>query len=169
MLTFFLLGIGVAPTMAQTSSQEQTKEGQAPAKAGQSAKESGSSTETKPASSGPYSGDIWHRSTLTGDWRGVRNDLAAKGITFDMSVTQVYQGILGGGKDETWRYSGRGDTTINVDTQKLGLWPGGFFTLEMEGNWANSVNEQTGALMPVNTNQTFPLPTGDHFNLPDFA
>jgi hypothetical protein len=52
----------------------------------------------------PYSGDIWHRSTLTGDWFGVRNDLAAKGITFDMSLTQVYQGILSGGKDIAWKY-----------------------------------------------------------------
>jgi len=42
----------------------------------------------------PYSGDIWHRSTLTGDWGGVRNDLAAKGITFDMSLTQVGQGVV---------------------------------------------------------------------------
>src|SRR3990172_7826606 len=68
----------------------------------------------------PYSGDIWHRSTLTGDWFGVRNDLAAKGITFDMSLTQVGQGVVDGGKDEGWKYGGRGDLTINVDTQKLG-------------------------------------------------
>ena len=25
----------------------------------------------------PYSGDIWNRSTLTGDWGGLRNELAA--------------------------------------------------------------------------------------------
>jgi len=88
----------------------------------------------------PYSGDIWHRSTLTGDWFGVRNDLAAKGITFDMSLTQVYQGIVSGGKDEAWKYGGRGDLRFNLDTQKLGLWPGGFFTVEVEGNFTNSVN-----------------------------
>ena len=139
MVAIVLLGLDVEPTLAQ-----------------------GSST-------APYSGDIWHRSTLTGDWWGVRNELAAKGITFDMSLTQVYQGILSGGKDETWKYGGRGDTTINVDTQKLGLWPGGFFTLEMEGNWANSVNGLTGALMSVNTNQTFPLPIGYHFDLPNVS
>jgi len=97
----------------------------------------------------PYSGDIWHRSTLTGDWFGVRNDLAAKGITFDMSLTQVYQGIVSGGKDEAWKYGGRGDLTFHLDTQKLGLWPGGFFTVEVEGNFTNSVNGLTGALNPV--------------------
>ena len=84
------------------------------------------------SSANPYSGDFWSRSTLTGDWGGVRNDLAKKGVTFDLSLTQVYQGILVGGKDELWKYSGRGDLTINVDTQKLGLWPGGFFTAEVE-------------------------------------
>src|SRR5262249_15930958 len=26
----------------------------------------------------PYSGDIWRRSTLTGDWGGLRNELAVK-------------------------------------------------------------------------------------------
>ena len=41
-----------------------------------------------------YSGDFWSRSTLTGDWGGVRNDLAKKGVTFDLSLTQVYQGIV---------------------------------------------------------------------------
>jgi porin len=99
MLAILLLGLGVEPTLAEAPS--------APS----------------------YSGDLWNRSTLTGDWFGVRNDLAAKGITFDMSLTQVYQGIVDGGKDEAWKYGGRGNLTFNLDTHKLGLWPGGFFTV----------------------------------------
>jgi len=43
---------------------------------------------------------------------------------------------------------------------------GGFFNLELEGNWASSVNQNTGALMPVNTSQMFPLPPGDIFGVP---
>lgn len=121
-----------------------------------------------------YSGDFWTRSTLTGDWWGVRNDLAAKGITFDMSLTQVGQGVVDGGKDEGWKYGGRGDLILNVDTQKLGLWPGGFLMVEVEGNFAkgdfaDSVNAQTGALMPVNSNQLYPMPTGDNLNIPQVA
>ncbi len=54
-----------------------------------------------------YSGDFWSRSTLTGDWGGVRNDLASKGVAFDASLTQVTQGIVGGGKDDLWKYGGR--------------------------------------------------------------
>ena len=42
----------------------------------------------------PYSGDLWTRSTLSGDWWGVRNEMAAKGVTLDMSLTQAAQGIV---------------------------------------------------------------------------
>lgn len=117
----------------------------------------------------PYSGDFFRRSTLTGDWGGVRNDLAEKGVTVGLSLTQVGQGVVSGGKDGTWDYGGRSNLTMNVDTQKLGLWPGGFFTLEVEGNWADSVNGKTGALMPVNSNQLYPVPTGDNLNVPMLA
>lgn len=121
----------------------------------------------------PYSGDIWSRSTLTGDWWGLRNDLAAKGITLDVSLTQVTQGIVSGGKEKLWLYGGgRGDITLNVDSQKLGLWPGGFLGFEAEGNFIpednflKTVNGKTGALMPVNSNQLYPTPAGDNFNVP---
>ena len=114
----------------------------------------------------PYSGDVWSRSTLTGDWGGLRSELAAKGVTLDMNVTQVGQGVVGGGKNGAWEYGGRGDLILNLDSGKLGLWPGGFFNFEMEGNWASSVNPKTGALMPVNHSQLYPLSPGDIFGVP---
>src|SRR5215471_3828749 len=114
----------------------------------------------------PYSGDLWSRSTLTGDWGGLRNEWAEKGVTIDLNVTQIGQGVVNGGKSGAWQYGGRGDLTINLDSQKLGLWPGGFFNLELEGNWARSVNRNTGALMPVNTSQTLPEPPGGIFGVP---
>ena len=139
MLAIVLFGLDVEPTLAQESSTT------------------------------PYSGDLWSRSTLTGDWGGVRNDLAAKGVTVDLSLTQIYQGIVGGGKDDNWKYGGRGNLTVNVDTQKLGLWPGGFLTLEVEGNFNQSVNSQTGALMPVNSNQLYPTPGSENLNVPQVS
>jgi porin len=114
----------------------------------------------------PYSGDLLNRSTLTGDWGGFRNEWAAKGVTINLDITQVGQGVVSGGKSSAWQYGGRGDLLINLDSQKLGLWPGGFFNLELEGNWASSVNSSTGALMPVNSNQLYPLPPGDIFGVP---
>ncbi len=118
--------------------------------------------ETPPAT--PYSGDIWTRSTLTGDWGGLRNQLAEKGVTLDLSVTQIGQGVVRGGKSGAWQYGGRGDIVMNIDSQKLGLWPGAFLNLEAEGNWASAVNGNTGALMPVNNSQILPLP-GENFDL----
>jgi porin len=121
----------------------------------------------------PYSGDLWTRSTLSGDWGGLRNDLATKGVTIDLSLTQAAQGIVHGGKDTGWQYGGgRGDLNLSLDTQKLGWWPGGFLTVEAEGNFTpadtlrKSINGRTGALMPVNSNQFYPTPAGDNFNLP---
>jgi porin len=109
------------------------------------------------------------RSTLTGDWSGVRNDWAAKGVTFDINLTQIGQGNVSGGKKIGWEYGGRGDLTLNVDTGKMGLWPGGFFAVEVEGNFGNSINSYTGALMPVNTNQIFPMANSDQINVPEIS
>jgi porin len=123
------------------------------------------------SSSNPYSGELGYRSTLTGDWGGARNCLSNKGVIFDLTLTQVFQGILGGGKTHPANWGSRGDLTITVDTQKLGLWPGGFLTLEAEGNvsteshFFDSVNGQTGALMPVNSNQLYPKANGNNLNM----
>lgn len=38
----------------------------------------------------PWSGDVWTRSQLTGDWAGTRNDLARSGLTFFGDITQYY-------------------------------------------------------------------------------
>jgi porin len=126
--------------------------------------------------SSPYTGGFWTRSTLTGDWGGLRNDLATKGVTIDMSLTQVGQGIVYGGKDTGWQYGGgRGNITLKLDSEKLGLWSGGFLTVEAEGNFIpqdnlfKSVNGKSGALMPVNSSQFYPMPAGDNFNLPQVA
>lgn len=115
-----------------------------------------------------YSGDIWSRSTFTGDWGGVRNDLAKKGITFDIYATQTYQGVTSGGKTHDWQYSGRGDITLSVDTGKLGMWAGGFLTIEAEGNWGKDVNLNTGSLIPVDENHLFPIPFQNAFGIPQF-
>lgn len=116
-----------------------------------------------------YSGDFLTRSTLTGDWDGYRDDLAEKGVTLDMDVTQVEQGVVGGGKSDAWQYGGRADLIGNIDTQKLGLWPGGFLTLELEGNFGTGINLNTGAIDPVNTDQIFPVPGGHNFAVPQLS
>lgn len=136
--------------------------------------ESQQSTRPAPPPATPnYSGDFWTRSTLTGDWGGVRNQLADHGMTFDFSVTQIYQGVTGGGQGtgsfglprpgsgtRTWQYSGSGDFLVNLDTGAAKLWPGGYFTVEAEGEWGNDarVNQQTGGVMPANFNSLYLAP-----------
>jgi len=114
----------------------------------------------------PYSGHFWTRSTLTGDWGGTRNEWAAEGVTFDMSLTQTGMSVVSGGKKHGWEYSGRGDLMLSIDTQKLGWWPGGFFTVEVEGNYNRSINPDTGSLTAVNNNQIFPTTGRDELNIP---
>jgi len=106
-------------------------------------------------------GDLWNRSTLSGDWGGLRNDLAMKGLTIDFGVTQTLQGNLGGGKEFRWPYQGSEDLFINIDTGKMGLWPGGFLKIHAENRWGNAANLDTGALLPVNTDSLFPVPGQD--------
>jgi porin len=114
----------------------------------------------------PYSGDFLARPALTGDWGGVRNYLAQKGITLDMNVLQTAQGVVSGGTDSTWEFGGRGNLTLKMDTGKMGLWPGGFLTAEFEGSWSRGVNRYTGALMSVNSSQLYPVPAQDGIGIP---
>ncbi|HEY3838949.1 MAG TPA: hypothetical protein VGL72_20390 [Bryobacteraceae bacterium] len=134
---------------------------------GQATQPSDSGQSSAAAASAPnYSGNLLTRSTLTGDWGGVRNELAQRGMTFDLSVTQIYEGVTGGGTQSgplgilprpgantrNWEYNGIGDFVFNLDTGKAKLWQGGFLTLEVEGEWGNNagVNKQSGGLDPVN-------------------
>ena len=114
----------------------------------------------------PYSGAFFSRTTLTGDWAGVRNDLSRKGVTVDLNLTQVEQGVVNGGLNSSWKYGGRGDLTVTIDTGKLGLWSGGFLTAELEGNFGHGINGSNGGLAPVNNNQMFPMAGMDQLNLP---
>jgi porin len=117
-----------------------------------------------------YTGSVLERSTLTGfNWGATRKELADKGFTFTSDVTQITQGVVGGGKNGEWVYGGRGDLTGTLDTQKAGLWPGGFLTVELEGNWNDSVNGKTGGLNPANSNQLFPLPSDNNVALPNLS
>jgi porin len=116
-----------------------------------------------------YAGDFLSRSTLTGNWNGGRDSLAAKGVSVDARLTQIGQGVVDGGTGHSWEYSGRFNLTERFDTQKMGLWPGGFFTLQLDGNWGDAVNANSGALMPANSQQLYPWPTGDNFNVSELS
>ena len=51
--------------------------------------------------------DIWTREKLTGDWGGLRSDLADHGLSFDLRATQYYQGVASGGANTNSAYGGK--------------------------------------------------------------
>ncbi len=107
-----------------------------------------------------YSGDIWKRAYLTGDWGGARTDLANHGILFDIDVTQNAQGNAHGGKNTkgAFEYGGSADYTLRLDTARMGLWPGGLITLHGETQFGQSVNGNVGSLSPSNIKSLLPIP-----------
>lgn len=120
-----------------------------------------------PARAQPYAvpptwgGDFWSRPRLTGDWGGLRDEMGKKGVVFDVDLLATPMDVLSGGRStggETW---GNVDYTLNVDTEKLGLWPGGFLMVEADTGFGTNVFAKSGALVPVNTAALFPAPD-DH-------
>jgi porin len=111
-----------------------------------------------------YSGDLWSRPALTGDWGGLRNTLAKKGVTLDVDLVQSLQGLNSGGSlrhqdSVLYRYGGYVDYRLNVDTGKLGLWPGGFLSMKAETQFASFLQSgQTGALLAPNAAALYPVP-----------
>jgi porin len=114
-----------------------------------------------PAGAQPYvvpptwGGDFWTRPRLTGDWGGLRDELGAKGVVIDVDLLVSPMGVLSGGKStggDTW---GNADYTLNVDTQKLGLWPGGFLNISVDTSFGTALNN-SGTLAPVNTATLIP-------------
>jgi porin len=121
------------------------------------------------ASDPTFSGDLLSRPKLTGDWGGVRNDMAAKGVTLEFDATHVTQHVASGGFDGSLldRFPGNrirnllpnnsetaSDAMFNmllkVDTGKAGLWPGGFLTVRSEGRVGDAVGIRAGSIMPTN-------------------
>jgi porin len=103
-----------------------------------------------PAIPDTWGGDLGSRPRLTGNWGGVRDDMAKKGVVLDLDVYWMPQKIISGGKDESGGGWGNAIATLNVDTRKAGLWPGGFFKLQTVTGFGHNIARDTGAIAPAN-------------------
>ena len=116
-----------------------------------------------------YSGDLWSRPALTGDWGGLRNPLAAKGVNLDVDLVQSLQGLNSGGlADDSvlYRYGGHAEYLLHVDTGKLGLWPGGFLRLKGESQFGPYLQRhETGTLLPPDAAALYPVPFDEETTL----
>lgn len=105
-----------------------------------------------------WGGDFWYRPRLTGDWGGLRDDLGKKGVVLDVDLLQTLQGVASGGRNEVATYWGTAEYTLNVDTQKLGLWPGGFLRVQGLSSFGQNINHASGALLSPNLASLLPEP-----------
>lgn len=121
---------------------------------------SGCTSEAPALAASPFDGSLCERPLLLGSVFGVRDGLADNGITVNVDNYEFYQGIASGGIRDSFQYSGRNDYFVNVNGEKAGLWKGLFIDLHGETRYGNTVNFDTGAIMPVNTAELFPVPNG---------
>ncbi len=103
-----------------------------------------------------WGGDIWSRPRLTGDWGGLRDELGRKGVVFDLDLLETPLGVVSGGRSTGADAWGNVDYTLNVDTDKMGLWPGGFFNVSADTGFGTNVFQKSGAVVPVNTAAQIP-------------
>jgi len=81
--------------------------------------------------------DFWHRTQLTGDWGGVRTDLARDGFFFDLYSTSGNQNVTSGGLNTGGSFVQNTQVSINVDTGRAGLWPGGLLHFTVESRYGS--------------------------------
>ena len=107
------------------------------------------------------SGDsLWTRQKLFGDMGGLRTALGEHGVSLDLHMSNIYQGVVDGGIDTGGAYGGIIDYVVNVDGHKLGLWKGLVANVHVTtqvGNY-DSVVGKPGAFALSNTQLLYPLP-----------
>ena len=109
---------------------------------------------------GTVVGDVWHRTQLTGDWGGVRTDLARHGFFIDLYSTSTYQAVPSGGLRTGSAFVQNTQLSINLDTGRLGLWPGGLFHFTVESRYGSSPQKTftVGATVPQYVGLALPGP-----------
>jgi porin len=113
--------------------------------------------------------DFRDRTQLTGDWGGLRTDLARHGFFFDLYSTSAYQDVASGGLKTGNTFIQNTQLSINVDTGRAGLWPGGVFHVTLEARNGSSSPQNTfavGSTVPQYTGLAFPGPFFVHDVLP---
>ena len=123
--------------------------------------------EPAPAAAPPvlsFGGDIHSRSKLFGDWGGSRDELAAHGVTVDFDTIYTVQGVATGGIPNAGTTPGNttlGILALGLDTTKAQLWPGGLFSLRLEGRGGDSVLGRAATVSPVDTDALTPNSPGN--------
>src|SRR5947208_5815548 len=107
--------------------------------------------------------DFWQNTQLTGDWGGLRTSLAAHGIFVDVYLTCSYQDVASGGLKTGSSFVETLQLSINIDSGRAGLWPGGVFHFTVASRFGDSAKNTftVGSSVPQNTGLAFPGPFFD--------
>jgi porin len=103
-----------------------------------------------------WGGDLWERPRLTGSWFGLRDEMGKKGVVLDADMLLTPQGVLTGGRDTGAELWGSAEYTLNLDTDKAGLWPGGFLKVQAMSTFGDTIYRDSGALVPLDTTMIVP-------------
>ena len=118
--------------------------------------------------SGTVTGDFWDQTQLTGDWDGVRTEMARRGLFIDLYSTSAYQDVTSGGLKTGTAFLQDTQLSVNLDTGRAGLWPGGLFHFTVQSRYGASP-EQTftvGSFVPQYYGALLPGPLLSHDTLP---
>lgn len=118
---------------------------------------------------GTEGGEFRSRTQLSGDWGGLRTDLARGGLFFDLYSTSAYQNVASGGLTTGNAFIQNTQLSINVDTGRAGLWSGGAVHVTLESRHGSSSPQNTftvGSTVPQYTGLAIPGPFNVHDVLP---
>lgn len=113
-----------------------------------------------------YAGDLSSRSTLLGDLNGARTSLAEHGIQFGVDWSTTLQSVVTGGRDTGAELGTALDYNFKFDLMRMNLIPGGLVEMKVESRFGESVNGNTGGLLPVSSDLMFPLTSPLDENVP---
>ena len=112
---------------------------------------------------GTVVGDFRLRTQLTGDWGGLRKDLTDHGVFVDLYSVSTYQNVLAGGLATGSGFFQNTQLSLNLDTGRAGLWPGGLFHFTLESRYGDSAEETftVGSSAPQHVGLALPGPFFD--------
>src|SRR5690349_3666229 len=104
--------------------------------------------------------DFWHQDTLTGEWGGLRTELANQGITISATYTAEVWDNAQGGLKRGAAYDGLFLPQIDADLDKLLGWHGASFRASMiQGHGPAISPGWVGNLLNVSSAVTIPPST----------
>lgn len=112
---------------------------------------------------GTRGGDILHRTQLFGDPSGVRTKLAKQGVFVDLYTTIDYENVTSGGLATGGHTVINNQLSLNIDTGRARLWPGGLFHVTFQHRAGSSPEKSftSGASVPSYYGLLLPEPTRD--------